>query len=58
VIFVSDLTNSQQKAATVTITYFSNPQTLSTFSFDIDGFHPFNDATCPKTLQPPADCIG
>jgi hypothetical protein len=57
-IFVSDITNSQQKAATVTITYYSNPQTLSTFSFDIDGFHPFNDATCPKTLEPPADCIG
>jgi hypothetical protein len=58
VLFVSDITNSQQKAATVTITYFSNPKTLSTFSFDIDGFHPFDDATCPKTLEPPADCIG
>jgi hypothetical protein len=57
VIFVSDVTNSQQKQATVTITYTSGGATQQ-FSFPIDGFHPFQDETCPKTLQPPADCIG
>ena len=57
VIFVSDITNSQQKAATVTINYTS-AGTTKQFSFDIDGFHPFANDTCPKTLLPPADCIG
>jgi hypothetical protein len=57
VIYVSDITNSQQKAATVTINYTSHGSTQQ-FSFDINGFHPFQDQTCPKTLQPPADCIG
>jgi len=57
IIFVSDITNSQQKDATVTITYDSAGAT-KVFSFDINGFHPFQDETCPKTLQPPADCIG
>lgn len=57
VIFVSDLSNSQQKQATVTITYTSGGTTKQ-FSFDINGFHPFNDTTCPKALTPPADCIG
>ena len=57
IIFVSDITNSQQKNATVTINYTSGGTTQQ-FSFDINGFHPFQDETCPKTLQPPADCIG
>lgn len=56
-VFVSDLKNSQQKHATVSITYTSGGTTKQ-FAFPIDGFHPFKDYSCPKTLAPPADCIG
>ncbi len=57
VIYVSDVKNSQQKHATVTLTYTS-AGTTQQFSFTIDGFKPFGDHACPKTLAPPADCIG
>jgi hypothetical protein len=53
--YISDLQNSQQKDATVTISYESNG-TPETFSFQINGFHPFGDATCPHDLTPPTTC--
>jgi hypothetical protein len=57
ILFMSDISNSQQKQATVTINYTSGG-VAAQFSFVIDGFKPFNGVECPKTLQPPASCIG
>ena len=54
IIYVSDLANSQQKQATVTVKYHSTGNADS-FSFGIDGFHPFLDA-CPKSFDPDVAC--
>lgn len=49
ITFVVSGLSSSQRQATATVTYMSNG-TVETFSFSIDGFHPFGDTTCPKGI--------
>jgi hypothetical protein len=55
IVYVSDLSNSQQKDANITVNYHSGANPEQSFPFTVNGFHPFND-NCPKDFDPDNAC--